>query len=46
LAEKIVDNIGYNIATIFAEKYGDYWEVQKWQYLWQTSKYKESWMHV
>lgn len=24
LAEKIVDNIGYNIAAIFAEKYGDY----------------------
>lgn len=24
LAEKIVDNIGYNIASIFAEKYGDY----------------------
>lgn len=23
LAEKVVDNIGYNIATIFAEKYGD-----------------------
>ena len=23
LAEKIVDNIGYNIAAIFAEKYGD-----------------------
>lgn len=24
LAEKITDNIGYNIAAIFAEKYGDY----------------------
>ena len=23
LAEKVADNIGYNIATIFAEKYGD-----------------------
>ncbi len=23
LAEKITDNIGYNIAAIFAEKYGD-----------------------
>lgn len=23
LAEEIVDNIGYNIAAIFAEKYGD-----------------------
>lgn len=23
LAEKIIDNIGYNIAAIFAEKYGD-----------------------
>jgi len=23
LAEKITDNIGYNIASIFAEKYGD-----------------------
>lgn len=23
LAEKITDNIGYSIATIFAEKYGD-----------------------
>ena len=24
LAEKITDNIGHNIASIFAEKYGDY----------------------
>ncbi len=23
LAEKVADNIGYNIASIFAEKYGD-----------------------
>jgi hypothetical protein len=23
LAEKITDNIGYNIASIFAERYGD-----------------------